>query len=57
MDALEPVIKLMRPGYYMTSIDLKNAYDSIPIGPEHQKYLKGSEVSGRIRSVLSVVYP
>lgn len=30
----------MRPGCYMTSIDLKDAYYSIPIAPEHHKYLK-----------------
>ena len=30
----------MRPGCYMTSIDLRDAYYSIPISPEHQKYLK-----------------
>ena len=36
MDTLETAIKLMRPGCYMTSIDLKDAYYSIPIAPEHQ---------------------
>ena len=40
MDTLEKAIKLMRPGCYMTSIDLKDAYYSIPIAPEHRKYLK-----------------
>ena len=40
MDTLETAIKLMRPGCYMTSIDLKDAYYSIPIAPEHQKFLK-----------------
>ena len=40
MDALETAIKLMRPGCYMTSIDLKDAYYSIPIASEHQKFLK-----------------
>ena len=33
MDTLETAIKLMRPGCYMTSIGLKNAYYSIPIAP------------------------
>ena len=36
MDTLETAIKLIRPGCYMTSI----AYYSIPIAPEHRKYLK-----------------
>ena len=40
MDTLETAIKLMRPGCYMTSVDLKDAYYSIPIAPEHQKFLK-----------------
>ena len=33
MVTLETAIKLMRPGCYMTSIDLKDAYYSIPIAP------------------------
>ena len=40
MNTLGTAIKLMRPGCYMTAIDLKDAYYSIPIAPEHQKYLK-----------------
>ena len=40
MDTLETAIRLVRPGCYMTSIDLKDAYYSIPIALEHQKYLK-----------------
>ena len=40
MDTLETAIRFMRPGCYMTSIDLKDAYYSIPIAEEHQKYLK-----------------
>ncbi len=35
MDALEEAIKLIRPGCFMTSIDLRVAYYSIPIAPEH----------------------
>ena len=37
---LETAIRLLRPGCYMTSIDLKDAYYSIPIAEEHQRYLK-----------------
>ncbi len=40
MDTLESAIKLMRPGCLMTSIDLLDAYYSVPIMPEHRKYLK-----------------
>ena len=40
MDTLETVIRLMSPGCFMTSIDLRDAYYSVPIAPVHQKYLK-----------------
>ncbi len=40
MDTLETAIRLMTPCCLMTSIDLKDAYYSVPIAPEHQKYLK-----------------
>ena len=30
----------MTPGCFMTSIDLKDAYYSVPMALEHQKYLK-----------------
>ena len=44
-DTLEVAIKLMRPGCYMTSIDLKDAYYSIPVAPEvSQIYLERSVV-------------
>ena len=33
-------IRLMTPCCFMTSIDLKDAYYSVPIADEHQKYLK-----------------
>ena len=40
MDTLETAIRLMTPGCFMTSIDLKDAYYSVPMALEHQKYLK-----------------
>jgi hypothetical protein len=40
MDTLESAIKLMKPGCFMTSIDLRDAYYSVPITPKHRKYLK-----------------
>ena len=40
MDTLESAICLMTPGCYMASIDFKEAYYSVPIAKDHQKYLK-----------------
>jgi hypothetical protein len=40
METLEAAIKLMKPGCYMASIDLKDAYYTVAIHTEHQKYLK-----------------
>ena len=40
MDTLGSVIKLMRPNCFMATIDLKDAYYSVPVSEKHQKYLK-----------------
>lgn len=40
MDTVWSAIRMMTPLCYMASIDLKDAYYSVPIHPEHQKYLK-----------------
>ena len=40
MDTLEAAIKLMKPECYMSSIDLCDAYYSIPVSPNYRKYLK-----------------
>ena len=40
MDTLESAIRMMKPGCYMASIDLKHAYYSVPVAKEHQKYQK-----------------
>ena len=40
MDTLQSAIRMMKPGCYMASIDLKDAYYSVPVATEHQKYLK-----------------
>ena len=46
MDTLGSVIKLMRPNCFMATIDLKDAYYSVPVSEKHQKYLKfGKETS------------
>lgn len=40
MDTLEMAVKMMKPGCFMASIDLKDAYYTVPISHAHQKYLK-----------------
>ena len=40
MDTLWPVIRMMKPNCYMASIDIKDAYYSVPIAVSDQKYLK-----------------
>ena len=40
MDTLEAAIKLMKLGCYMASIDLKDAYYTVAVHFDHQKYLK-----------------
>ena len=40
MDNIWSAIRLMKPGCYMGSVDLKDAYYSVPICKDHQKFLK-----------------
>ena len=40
MNTLKDAIRLMKPNCFMASIDLKDAYYSVPIAQAHQKYLK-----------------
>ncbi|CAB4027168.1 Hypothetical predicted protein [Paramuricea clavata] len=40
MGTVWTAISLMKPGCYMASIDLKDAYYCVPVDQEHQKYLK-----------------
>ena len=40
IDTVLSAIRMMKPSCYMASIDLKDAYFSVPIHQEHQKYLK-----------------
>lgn len=40
MDTVWTAINLMKPGCFMASIDLKDAYYTVPIALEHRKYLK-----------------
>ena len=39
MDTLHSILKLVTPGFYMATIDLKDAYYSVPVAQEHRKYL------------------
>ena len=40
MDSIQTVINMIAPNVWMASVDLKDAYFSIPIHKDHQKYLK-----------------
>ena len=40
LDTLEATLPLITPGCYMTSLNLKDAYYSIPITPEQQHFFK-----------------
>ena len=40
MDTLQSAIRLMTPNCYMASVDLRNAYYSVPIHKDDQKYLR-----------------
>ena len=45
MESINQVIDIARLNVYMASIDLKDAFYSIPIHPEHRKYLKFAVLS------------
>lgn len=40
MNTLDTVTKMIKPGCYMASVDLKDAYYTVPIHKDHQKFLK-----------------
>ena len=40
MDTLDTVVKMVKPGCYMASVDLKDAYYTVPIHKDHQTFLK-----------------
>ena len=40
MDSLQAATELMKPGCFMASIDLKDAYYTVPVHHEFQKHLK-----------------
>ena len=39
MENLQDVFDLVNPGVWMASIGLRDAYYTIPVAPDHQKYL------------------
>ena len=40
MESLQNVLHMVKSGVWVASVDLKNAYYSVPIHEEYQKYLK-----------------
>ena len=40
METLNHILKLIKPNCYMASLDIKDAYYTIPVAEEFQKYLK-----------------
>ena len=39
MESLGDVLNIIKPGVWMASVDLQDAYYIIPVHPDHQKYL------------------
>ena len=39
MESLGDVLNIIKPGVWMALVDLQDAYDTIPVHPDHQKYL------------------
>ena len=40
MDTIQTALKLMHPGCFMASVDLKDAYYSVPVAKEDRKFLR-----------------
>ena len=40
MDTIQTALKLMRPGCFMASVELKDAYYSVPVANEDRKFLR-----------------
>ena len=40
MESLPSILNIIRPNCWMSSVDLKDAFYTVPIHPEHQKFLK-----------------
>ena len=57
LDTLEKAIQLVRPGCYMASLDLKDAYYSVPIALEQQRSSKVSMERGFVPIPMSPYGP
>ena len=44
MDTLLSAMAMMRPNCFIVSVDLKDAYYSVPVYPEDYKYLKFQQI-------------
>lgn len=40
METLKQALHMIQPNSYLASIDIKDAFYSVPIHPDHRKYLK-----------------
>ena len=40
MESVQSVLNIIRPNCWMASVDLKDAFYTVPIQPGHQKFLK-----------------
>ena len=40
LETIKSILTLVTPNCYMAKVDIKDSYYSVPILPEHQKYLK-----------------
>ena len=40
MESLQSALRMMRPGCYMASIDLKDAYYTVSVNMEYRKFLR-----------------
>ena len=40
MESVQSVLNIIRPNCWMASVDLKDAFYTVPIQPDHQKFLK-----------------
>ena len=40
MESLQSAVQLLKKDYWMAVLDLKDAYYSVPINPQHRKFLR-----------------
>ena len=49
MESLKQALHMVRKGSYLASIDIKDAFYSVPIHQSHKKYLKFMWVGGTLQ--------